>query len=355
MMRPMEIQEHVPLANLTTMRVGGNARYFIRMRDPDQIPQALTFARERDKPFYVLGGGSNVIIGDTGLDGVVLKMDIPGMEVGDLGEDNVRLRAGAGEDWDALVARCVESGYWGIENMSLIPGTVGAVPIQNVGAYGQEASDTLAEVRAWDTVDHVWRSFANHECHFSYRSSLFNTTARDRYIITRVTFTLAKQGQPNLSHAAVRDALAGAAHPTLEDMRACVIALRTDGRLPDVSRVGNAGSFFKNVVLNKEEWARAKPLLQALAGSNPLRFFAMPEGVKLSTADLIRWCGLTEARVGHACLYPRNPLVIMNEDGKARATDVIELARYVIARVRDKTGINLMPEPRILGVGQVLL
>ena len=351
----LDIIEHTPLSGLTTFRIGGSARYLIPVQSPGDIPAACGFARAESLPLFVLGGGSNLLVSDHGYEGVVLKMELRGIDVVEEHPDRVKIRAGAGEDWDRFVAWCVERGYWGVENLSLIPGTVGAVPVQNVGAYGQEAGDVIVSVEAYDRETGAWVTLMHDDCGFGYRRSIFNTTHRDRYVINRVSFELQRDGAPNLSHTALRDRLSGGT-PTLVALREAVMALRSDGRLPDVKTTGNAGSFFKNLFLDEPAFHAMLARIENQLGVEAARRvetlgrrFMSPEGFKIPAVDLIKLCGLTGRRCGGAALHPSNPLVIVNADGRATANDVIRLAKEIQAAVREQAGIALEIEPRLLG------
>ena len=352
------MQEDRTLKLLTTLGVSGAARYLVEVSDREQIPEAMAFAARTNCEICVLGGGSNLVIHDDGFDGLVLHMANAGWSVLTDDGDSFVVRVGAGESWDRFVAHCVAQGWWGIENMSLIPGTVGAVPIQNVGAYGQEASDVLVRVDAWDVQMRQWVSLSAAECGFGYRSSIFARRESGRYVISDVYFNLSRKGQPNLTHAAVAQHLSGSSVPSLKDMREAVIALRTDGRLPDPNRIGNAGSFFKNVTLTTEEHALLLDRISFRYGEDAKTRlaragYALPDqsGVKVPAAQLIDLCGLRGCSVGGAALYERNPMIVVNQSGEATADDVRRLAQQVIRCVYEWTGIRLEPEPRFIGFG----
>lgn len=380
----LQIQEHVPLAGLTTMGVGGPARYFVEICKKEDIPEALAFAVSKKLPVFVLGGGSNIVVSDAGFDGVVLYMRIHGIERLSETRNAVLVRAAAGENWDTFVADCVAAGLWGVENLSLIPGTVGAVPIQNVGAYGQEAADVVRAVEAWDLEHQQWVNLSASECSFSYRRSVFNTTEAKRYIITGVTFELKRKSIPVLSHTAVGDYLCrrepglwSRVRPRLfrwvggatvrhldclllrcgiQEMRDAVIALRTDGRLPDYHQVGNAGSFFKNVTLPPDHFDRLLERLRkefsaeiAKRIEDMGRRFEEGGEYKIPAGELVKICGIRNSQKGSARLYERNPIIIANTDGHATGADIRALAEYVIKTVYERTGVQLETEPRWVG------
>jgi len=219
----MMISERVPLAALTTLGVGGPARYFAEAQTESDVREAVEYAQSRNVRLFVLGGGSNLLVSDSGFDGLVLKIGLRGFEeVGGEG-DNVDFRVASGEEWDDFVARAVDENCAGIECLSGIPGSVGGTPVQNVGAYGQEVSETIREVTALDRQSVQLRTFTNPECGFGYRSSIFNTTERDRYIILRVSYSLRRGGKPAIRYADLQKAFAGvSASPTLSDVSTAV-------------------------------------------------------------------------------------------------------------------------------------
>jgi UDP-N-acetylmuramate dehydrogenase len=361
----LDVRERVPLASLTTFRVGGPARYLAVCRRTADIPSALEFAAARRLPFCVLGGGSNVLVADRGFEGVVVKIETQGVERLESDSGEVRLRVAAGEDWDALVARCVDQGWWGIENLSLIPGTAGAVPIQNVGAYGQEAGETIESVEVWNVEDRKWTALSNSECGLGYRSSVFTQAQAGRYVVSQVVFRLSIRGEANVRHVSVASRLkqlAGGESPTPARMRECIVALRTDGRLPDVRTTGSAGSFFKNVFLGDSAFDRLRHRVGESFGAEAGgriesigRTYRAEAGFKIPAGELVRLCGLAGIRVGGAGLHPANPTVVVNATGSATAADILRLALEVGRSVRDQTGIHLEPEPRFIGFRPVEL
>jgi UDP-N-acetylmuramate dehydrogenase len=243
------IHENVALAPLTTFGIGGPARYFIDARDENTIRDATWRAKERNLPIFVLGGGSNLLVADSGFTGLVIKVGITGIEW-EADRDKTIVSAGAGEDWDLLVAMCVERDLAGIECLSGIPGSIGGTPVQNVGAYGQEVSDVLASVRAYDRTTDFVVDLPRDACGFAYRTSVFNTSARDRYIVLQVTYSLTKHGAPSIRYADVqREFEDGKAPPALREVREAVRRIRARKAMllvegdPDCR---SAGSFFKN-------------------------------------------------------------------------------------------------------------
>ncbi len=352
----LDIQENVPLRDLTTFGIGGPARYYLRADSVDDLILGLQASHGEGVPCFILGGGSNILVSDRGFDGLVIHVATKGITTLAEDETSVTLRVAAGEVWDRFVARTTESGWWGVENLSLIPGSVGAFPIQNVGAYGQEAGDVVASVRVWDRQTGEITSLSNADCRFGYRSSIFNTGQRGRYVILDVAIKLSKAGQPNLSYQGLRDYFA-AAPTTPEQMRAAVIAIR-ERKLPHPDEIGSAGSFFKNMILDEAEFARLREHVEAYLGPDVVaklnRFrdrFAGEGGIKIPTAYLIDACGLRGASLGGAALSPGHALILTNASGDASADEVMRLARRVRQIVYAKTGLVIHPEPTLVGFG----
>jgi UDP-N-acetylmuramate dehydrogenase len=305
-------------------------------------------------PCFILGGGSNILVSDRGFEGLVIHVATKGITTLAEDETSVTLRVAAGEVWDRFVAQTTESGWWGVENLSLIPGSVGAFPIQNVGAYGQEARDVVASVRVWDRQTEQVASLSNADCRFGYRASIFNTSQRGRYVILDVAIKLRKVGGANLAYRGLRDYFAEAP-TTPEQMRAAVIAIR-ERKLPHPDEIGSAGSFFKNVILDDEGFARLREHVEAHLGGDIVakldhfrERFAAERGIKIPTAFLIDACGLKGASLGGAALSPEHALILTNASGEATADEVMRLARRVRQTVYAKTGLVIHPEPTLVG------
>src|SRR3989338_144527 len=342
----MRIEENVPLAPHTTFRLGGPARHFARVKNLEELRQSLDYARDQNLATLFLGGGSNLLIGDAGFDGLVIKIEITGVEslpANTAGEGGL-LVAGAGESWDALVARAVKDGWWGLENLSGIPGTVGAAPVQNIGAYGAEVRDTLAWVEVLDRKSGEVVRLQNAACGFGYRTSIFKRLPAQagepqRYVVLRAAFALTKDGTPNASY---KD-LAGIARLNLAQIRAKVLEVRSQ-KFPDLSVEGTAGSFFLNPVVSGQ---KAAELLEKYPG---LPTFAAEKGRKGSLAGLLGNVWHAKGRGGGgARLYERQPLVIVAGFG-ASARDVTALKEKIKKEVQEKLDITLEEEVRVVGV-----
>ncbi len=347
----MIVREQVPLAPLTTLGVGGPARYFVEADNEVDAREALRLAASRGLPMFVLGGGSNLVVADAGFDGLVLKIALRGVEALAEGAETV-FRAAAGEDWDALVARSVEAECAGIECLSGIPGTVGGTPVQNVGAYGQEVAETVREVEALDRQSLQVTTFRNEECGFGYRCSRFNSTDRDRYIILRVTFGLRKGGAPTVRYAEVQNKFAdGPARPSLLQVRDAVREIRRRKSMllvPGDDDARSAGSFFKNPVVAMREFE----VLESRLHSRGLEMPSYPAGEgmrKLSAAWLVEHAGFAKGHaLGAAAISRRHALAIVNRGG-ATAAEIVALKDEIQARVMSEFGIPLQPEPVFLG------
>ncbi|MGO9336638.1 MAG: UDP-N-acetylmuramate dehydrogenase [Terracidiphilus sp.] len=354
----MRIEENKPLAPFTTFGIGGPARWFVEAGSEDEIVEATGWARERGLAMFVLGGGSNLLVSDSGFDGLVLRVGLKGVrahkgahpksEPGDPWLYGVA----AGEDWDGFVECAVRDNCAGIECLAGIPGTVGGTPVQNVGAYGQEVASTIRMVRAFDLREGVFREFTNAECRFGYRRSRFNTTDRGRYIVTRVDYTLRPGGAPTLLYADLQRALVengpAGREPNLVEVAALVRQVRkAKGMLlvegdPDCR---SAGSFFKNPVVSEEQVAQ----IAAVVDIEPPRFPAGHGHVKLPAAWLIEQAGFTKGHaLGAAAVSSRHTLAIINRGG-ASAAEVLTLAAQINAAVEARFGIRLEMEPVLVG------
>jgi UDP-N-acetylmuramate dehydrogenase len=339
----VHLRENVSLARYTTFGIGGPARWFAEAETESDILEACAFARDREVPLQVLGGGSNVLIADKGFNGLVLHVALRGIH-----EANGTLEVAAGEEWDPVVAYALARDLAGLECLSGIPGLTGGTPVQNVGAYGQEVSQTITQVRAYDREAGDFVDLSNAECGFSYRSSIFNSSARDRYIVTRVTFQLVPGGSPNLSYADLQRYFAGKnGIPTLPEVRDAVRSIRySKGMLivagdPD-SR--SAGSFFRNPIVSTElhlDLSRRYGIIPSYPVDNTR--------VKLPAAWLVEHAGFCKGyTLGRAGVSSKHTLALTNR-GHARASDILALRDQITQTVEEKFGIRLEPEPVYIG------
>jgi UDP-N-acetylmuramate dehydrogenase len=345
----MLLQENTPLAPLTTFRIGGPARFFVEAKSRAEVEEAATFADSRDLPLFVLGGGSNLLVSDSGWRGLVLKIGISGIEQRPgIAEGRVLFEVGAGESWDRFVAHAIVEQCAGIECLSGIPGSVGGTPVQNVGAYGQEVSETIESVEAFDRRDGQIRELCNEACGFSYRSSIFNTTERDRFIILRVTYALAPGGDPHLEYADLKRHFAGRdARPNLAETREAVRHIRArKGMLivPGDPDCQSAGSFFKNPVLTEEQLNDLKTRASAKKLTIPA-YPVLEQRHKISAAWLVEHSGFTRGyEAGRVGISHKHALAIVNRGG-ATAADVLALKEEIQQRVEAIWSVRLEPEP----------
>jgi UDP-N-acetylmuramate dehydrogenase len=334
--------ENASLRNRNTLRVDAHAGWLAEIRDADAIPGLLAHPALRDGPLLLLGEGSNVLFtGD--YEGAVVAMATRGVAVLDHDGSGARIRVAAGEHWDDFVRWTLAHGHAGLENLILIPGSVGAAPMQNIGAYGVEAGEFIETVEAFDMRERRFVQFDNAQCEFGYRDSLFKRHP-DRWLITAVTFRLPHAWTPRIDYAGVRDELRhmGIEHPAPAHVAHAVVNLRTR-KLPDPKLIGNAGSFFKNPLVpaaQAERLRAAHPQLPCWPAPSDL--------VKLSAAWLIEASGFKGVREGDAGISNRHALVLVNH-GRASGAQLWALARRVREGVHARFGVMLEPEPRIIG------
>lgn len=311
----------------------------LELTDAAQLSQIATDT-SLPSPFYVLGGGSNVLLASP-VKGTVILNRIRGIETIKEDADNVWLRAGAGEVWHDLVLHAIGNGLGGIENLALIPGTVGASPIQNIGAYGVEVKDTIAEVEAWDWEEGRLRNFSNEECRFGYRDSIFKATLKARVVVTAVTFRLTKHPVLHTDYGAIRDELAAmGAEPSVASIAQAVINIRRS-KLPDPAVIGNAGSFFKNPTIEAAHFAELRLAHPAIPA------YPAPDGrVKVPAGWLIEQCGWKGRRIGDAGIHAKQALVVVNHGG-ATGAELWALSEQVLKDVKARFGIELEREVQV--------
>jgi len=347
------IRENVPLAPFTTLGVGGPARFFASAADENHVAEALSFARARSLPVFTLGGGSNLVVADAGFPGLVIKIEIPGIRP--LDSDGLVV-VGAGVEWDAFVQYCVSRDLAGVEALSGIPGTAGGAPVQNIGAYGQEARDTINSVRAWDTQLDKIVEFTRYECAFEYRSSIFNTSRAGRYIILQTEFALHPHGRPNVQYAELRKRFQDGANPSIAEIRNAVMDIRkSKGMLvsQDDSDSRSAGSFFRNPVISRDEFATMEHKAREMGiitSSETIPSFDAPGGnVKLAAAWLIEHSGFPKGyEHGRAGVSTKHALALVNRGG-ATAVDIVNLMTLIKEQVTALFGVMLQPEPVFIG------
>lgn len=347
----LPLRERVPLAPMTTMGVGGPARWYVDATDEATVVTAHEWARTSRVPLMVLGGGSNLVVGDGGVEALVVRIGLRGVETRENGT-TVEITAAAGEPWDELVTLAVAHGWAGFECLSGIPGLVGATPIQNVGAYGQEVRETVVSVRALDGDTGTMRTFANAECRFAYRDSFFKSGEPGRFVVLGVTYRLVRNGAPTVRYADVERALAtcGLARPGLRDIRDTVIAIRRAKSMVidrDDPNRRSCGSFFVNPIVG----AADVPRIETRAGDPSMPRWPERDGrVKLSAAWLVERAGFRRGQSdGPVGLSTRHALAIVAHDG-ATAADVVAFARHIQRTVEARFGVRLTPEPQFWAI-----
>ncbi|WP_319521830.1 UDP-N-acetylmuramate dehydrogenase [uncultured Desulfosarcina sp.] len=336
----MESRSDFSLKALNTFNVEAVARRYVRFDEEKEIFEFLGRQSLEEERLLVLGGGSNLLFVDD-FDGTVLHPVLKGIDVLDADKRHIRVRVMAGENWDELAARAVASGWGGIENLSLIPGSVGASAVQNIGAYGVEAKDVIDSVEAIDIHSREKIVLPAEACGFGYRNSLFKGRWAGRHIITAVVFKLCRQPRFVLDYPGVREQVDALGTVTLDTLRQAIIAIR-QAKLPDPADLGNAGSFFKNPVVELEPMHR----LQARFADMP--HYPQPDGrFKLSAGWMIDRCGWKGRRIGRAGVHDRQALVLVNRGG-ATGREILELSERVRRSVRETFGVNLEREVKVV-------
>ena len=343
----LQIRKEIPLAPFTTFGIGGAAQYFAVATTEEEVVEGVFWAKERGAPLFVLGGGSNLLVRDSGFAGLVLKIDLMGVEA--CGEN--LFDVGAGEVWDSFVERMTTLGMAGVECLAGIPGSVGGTPVQNVGAYGQEVAETIETVRAFDREALEWVELDKAACRFRYRESLFNTDAPGRYIVTRVRFRLRPLGEPNLRYADLQRRFAGKQDVTLMEVATAVREIRREKGMLLVdgdADCRSAGSFFKNPIVGSERLAG----IAGAAGVEESKVPHWPAGegnMKVPAAWLLEQAGFVKGYgVGPAGISTRHTLALTNRGG-ATFADVERLQDEIVRGVRERFGIELEREPVLVG------
>jgi UDP-N-acetylmuramate dehydrogenase len=337
----MNLFKNYPLQDITTFHAKVFAKYYTVFSSPEFLKQILSSPEVKAMPFIILGGGSNVLFtGD--FNGAIIRNAIEGIEVVREDAEHIYVKASSGEKWHDVVLYCVNRNYGGIENLSLIPGTVGAGPIQNIGAYGVELKDVLYEVEAMNIHNLEIRKFSNLECKFGYRDSIFKEAEKGNYIILSVILKLNKNPKVNVSYGSLSKELEGTGitQPTIKDVSNAVIRIRSS-KLPDPDKIGNAGSFFKNPVITNTQFEKLKEMHPAIVS-----FPATDGYIKLAAGWLIEQCGWKGKRIGDAGVHKDQALVLVNY-ADATGKEIYELSTHIINSVKEKFGVELEREVNI--------
>lgn len=337
----MNLQENVSLKNLNTFGVSANARLFIDINGEEDLAEFCADESLQSLPQLVLGGGSNMLF-TKDFDGLVIHMNIHGVSHRIDGDD-VYVTAGGGEIWNDLVNYTVDHEFAGMENLSLIPGSVGASPVQNIGAYGVELMDIFHSCRAFEISSGAIREFTRDECKFSYRDSIFKSAYKGHFIITEVTFKLSKIFTPNVSYGAIQQELdnRNIRNPTIKDISTVVSHIRVS-KLPDPKTIGNAGSFFKNPIVPVAKFIQLQSNFPDI-----VHYPAAPGFIKLAAGWMIEQCGWKGKVVGNTGTWKNQALVLVNH-GKATGNEIFIFSSEIINSVEDRYGISLEREVNII-------
>jgi len=338
----MKILKEVSLKSYNTFRIDAKAKYFAEVKNEDELIEILTAGEYKNIPKLILGGGSNILL-TKDFDGLVLKISLPGIEIIDEDDETIKIKAGAGVIWHDLVLFCVERNYGGIENLSLIPGTVGAAPIQNIGAYGQELKDVFDDLEGIQLDDLKSLKFKKVDCRFGYRDSIFKNELKNKFIIMSVAVKLSKKPILNLDYGNLKSELENLKQSNIGVKQVSdVISKIRRSKLPDPEEIGNAGSFFKNPEIPEVEFIELKKDFEDSIG------YTLGNGrVKVSAGWLIEKCGWKGKRVGNTGSHIKQSLVLVNY-GNASGSEVLNLAKEIKKSVQDKFGIDLKEEVNVI-------
>lgn len=336
----LQIHENISLRNFNTFRIEAFARYFVEINHQEDLVELFKDSKWHQTPRLVMGGGSNMLF-TKNFDGLVIKINIRGIEHR-INHEEVIVETGAGEVWNDLVNYCVDWGFAGLENLSLIPGSVGASPIQNIGAYGVELKDVFESCEAFEIKSGRIQHFNKQDCQFDYRESIFKQAYKDKYVITSVKFKLSTLAHINIAYGAIADELTKREilEPSIKDVSTVVSAIRVS-KLPDPSTIGNAGSFFKNPIISKKQF---EPILAKYPN---ISHFLVNEHIKVAAGWLIEQCGWKGKIVGHTGTWQNQALVLVNH-GSATGQEVYDLSTQIINSVKEKFNIDLQREVNII-------
>lgn len=339
----MEIKEYINIKPFSSLKTGGQFRYFSVVSKIEDLKESINFAKEKNVKIFILGGGSNIVFSDGIIDVLALKIEIKGFETVSEDDNHVEIKVGAGEIWDEIVSLTVEMGLSGIESLSAIPGTVGASPVQNIGAYGSEVKDTIKEVEVYEIVTGKIFNITKEDCKFGYRDSIFKNEARGKYIIIGVVYRLNKSNTqiPKYPDVLKYFEEREIPNPTLVQIREAIMFIRRN-KLPNPNEVPNVGSFFKNPIVQngvadniKKDFPNAK-------------FFDLDGGLtKVPAGWLIENAGLKGKSFGNVSVYDKNALVLVN-NGNASSEDIINTRNEIVKTVEERFGITLEQEPEIV-------
>jgi UDP-N-acetylmuramate dehydrogenase len=338
----LEILENIKLSDYTTFKIGGLAKFFVVVKNEEELKTALNWANKKGEAIFILGGGSNTLFSDQGFSGLVIKNEIKGMEIISENENEVIVRAYSGEVWSRLVYFTINNGLYGLENTFYIPGTVGASPVQNIGAYGTEVKDVLFNLSALEIKSGEQKIFNLEDCGFAYRGSIFKRDLKGKYFILWVEFKRSRSGKLNLNYPDVQRVLEerGIKEPSLRELTEIIREIR-DSKLPNPAVIANAGSFFKNPVIRAEHFEDLKEKFP------DIKSFADEKGIKIPAGWLIEQCGFKGKNFGPVGVYEKQALIIVNHGG-AKQEDVLNLVKEIKREVKNRFNIDLEEEVNIL-------
>ncbi|OGI59922.1 UDP-N-acetylenolpyruvoylglucosamine reductase [Candidatus Nomurabacteria bacterium RIFCSPHIGHO2_01_FULL_38_19] len=349
----MQIYKDCDLTKLNTLGISARAKFFVEIHSEPDLKELFNLAEFKQNKKIFLGGGSNVLF-TKDFDGIIILNKLKGIEILEENIESVVIKSMSGEVWHDLVSFVVDRGLWGIENLSLIPGTVGGAPVQNIGAYGTELKNVLENVEAYNIIDGSKKIFTREECEFGYRDSIFKNSLKEKYFISAITLRLSKAPKPNLSYKILSEFLEKnpPAGGEIKNFKASSVGLRSKdisdavtsirrSKLPDPAIIGNAGSFFKNVFVEKK---KLQKLLQAYP---TMPYFEENKMTKIPSAWLIEQCGWKGKKIGNTGVHEKHALVLVNYGG-ASGEEVKNLAEQIVASVYEKFGLKLTPEVNLL-------
>lgn len=339
----IKIEENVNLKPYNTFGIEAQARYFCKISTEDQLEELLSSEVYKNERHLILGGGSNILF-TKDFDGLIIKVDLTGIQKQHETNETIDIEVKSGEVWHNLVLYCVQNNLGGIENLSLIPGTVGAAPIQNIGAYGIEIKEVIKKVEAIHLVTGKRKSFSNAECMFGYRESIFKHELKENYFISSVTLTATtKNHLLNTSYGAIQDTLKAmhVTEPTIKTISDAVIHIRKT-KLPDPAIIGNAGSFFKNPTIALSQYEQLKKTYPEIPG-----YPTVNQSVKVPAGWLIEQCGWKGKRIENIGVHTQQALVLVNY-GNGKGNEIFQLAKNILSSVKEKFNITLTPEVNII-------
>lgn len=338
----MQIKKNIDLKPFNTFQIEHKAKFFAVLENENDLPEILEFAKKNHLELLILGGGSNILL-TKDFEGLVILNKILGLKIIQEDENEILISVGAGEIWHDLVLFCVENNWGGIENLALIPGTVGAAPMQNIGAYGVEIQSVFHSLEGFNLESNSTETYYKKYCDFNYRSSIFKTKLKNKFIITKVNFILRKKPKLSLEYGAIQDKLTeqNIINPSIKEVAKIVCSIR-ESKLPDPKKIGNAGSFFKNPIISKEHFEIIKTNYNDLKG-----YFINKNEIKISAAWLIEKCNWKGKIIGNTGTYKNHSLVLVNH-GNAKGKEIWNLALEIQKSVESKFNILLTPEVNII-------